>query len=70
MTAKKMRKYEVGIEVTRAYTIEVEARTAGEAIQKAEELTPEYIDANGDYIDTHTLIDDDPEVIEPGDDHE
>jgi hypothetical protein len=58
------RKYTVGIEVIRAYVIEVEANTAGEALQKAEELTPEFIDNNGEYVDTHTLIEDEPELLE------
>jgi hypothetical protein len=58
------RKYAVGVEVIRAYVIEVEANTAGEALQKVDELTPEFIDINGEYVDTHTLVEDEPELLE------
>lgn len=57
----KMKKYSVGIEVIRAYVIEVEAETPQAATQKAEDLSPDFIDANGEYVDTHTIAEDDPE---------
>jgi hypothetical protein len=62
----KKRTYDVSVEVIRAYVVKVEARTAGEAMQKVDALTPDYIDANGEYVDTHVVIADDPEVSDLG----
>lgn len=57
------RMYTVSVEVIRAYVVEVEASTAGEAMQKVENMTPEQIDTDGEYIDTH-VIPDEPELKE------
>lgn len=64
MTSKKTKKkFEVGVEVIRAYTITVLANSPEEACQKAESLDPTYIDSNGSYVDTHIIADDEPEEV-------
>jgi len=58
-----MKRFEVGVDVTRAYVVVVEAANAQEAGNKVEALTPDEIDACGAYIDTHIIADDESEEV-------
>lgn len=56
-----MAKFSVTVEVIRAYFIEVEADSAEAAISKVGDMSVVDIEDKGEYLDTHTVIDDEPE---------
>ena len=59
-----LQRYAVNVEVIKGYVIEVEAASRVEAFRKVEEMSTYHVERNGDYVDSHTCVDDDVELIE------
>jgi len=56
-----MAKFSVTVEVVRAYLVEVEAQDAHAAINEVEDMPLALVERKGEYIDSHILVDDEPE---------
>ncbi len=53
MSDKK--KYQVSVELIRAYAVTVEATSAGDALRMVIAMTSEEVDTKGEHIDTRML---------------
>lgn len=58
-----MAKFSVTVEVVHAYLVEVEANDERVAVDKVDSMSPDAVKKCGEYIDTHILVDDEPERI-------
>lgn len=56
-----MAKFSVTVEVVHAYLIEVDASDERAAVDEVDSMSPDAVKKCGEYIDTHILVDDEPE---------
>lgn len=56
-----MAKFSVTVEVVHAYLVEVEANDERAAVDEVDHMKADTIKKCGEYIDTHILVDDEPE---------
>lgn len=64
-----MPRYEVSVEVVRAYVVVVEADSPQAAAARVEDMELSDVEADDNYVDTHRVVDDEPELSDDdGDD--
>jgi hypothetical protein len=59
-----MKKFAINVEVIRSYVVEVEADNFQDAVNKVEDMDIDEIELDNNYIDTHILVDDEPDLVD------